>query len=58
VVRDEHGRPSLWIGGACNKNRAAFELRFRKLVEEVQTELKQEESQARASAREASLASV
>ncbi|HKW68061.1 MAG TPA: cytochrome c biogenesis protein ResB, partial [Terriglobales bacterium] len=58
VVRDEHGRPSLWIGGACNKNRAAFELRFRKLVEEVQTELKHEESQTRASAREASLASV
>ncbi len=58
VVRDEHGRPALWIGGACNKNRPAFELRFRKLVEEVQTELKQGESQARASAREASLASV
>ncbi|HYL94153.1 MAG TPA: cytochrome c biogenesis protein ResB [Terriglobales bacterium] len=58
VVRDEQGRPALWIGGACYKNRAAFELRFRKLVEEVQTELKQEESQARASAREASLASV
>lgn len=58
VVRDEHGRPALWVGGACNKNRAVFELRFRKLVEEVQTELKHEESQARASAREASLASV
>jgi cytochrome c biogenesis protein len=58
VVRDEHGRPALWIGGACNKNRPAFELRFRKLVEKVQTELEQEESQARASAREASLASV
>jgi cytochrome c biogenesis protein len=58
VVRDEHGRPALWVGGACNKNRAAFELRFRKLVEEVQTELKYQESQAHASAREASLASV
>ncbi|HKC70171.1 MAG TPA: cytochrome c biogenesis protein ResB, partial [Terriglobales bacterium] len=58
VVRDEQRRPSLWIGGACNKNRPAFELRFRKLVEEVQSELKHEESQARASAREASLASV
>jgi cytochrome c biogenesis protein len=58
VVRDDHGRAALWIGGASNKNRPAFELRFRKLVEEVQTELKQEESQARASAREASLASV
>ena len=58
VVRDDHGRPALWIGGACNKNRAAFEPRFRKLVEEVQTELKHEESQARASEREASLASV
>jgi cytochrome c biogenesis protein len=58
VMRDEHGRPALWIGGACNKNRAAFELRFRNLAEKVQTELKQEESQARASVREASLASV
>jgi cytochrome c biogenesis protein len=58
VVRDEHGRPALWIGGACNKNRAAFELRFCRLIEEIQTELKHEESQARASAREASLASV
>jgi hypothetical protein len=57
VVRDEHGRPALWIGGACNKNRGAFELRFRRLLEEVETELKQE-SPARASAREASLASV
>jgi len=53
-----HGRPALWIGGACNKNRPAFELRFRRLVEEVQTELKHDESPARASAREASLASV
>ena len=58
VVRDEHGRPALWLGGACNKNRPAFELRFRRLLEEVQTELKHKESQARASAREASLASV
>ncbi|HET7749119.1 MAG TPA: cytochrome c biogenesis protein ResB [Terriglobales bacterium] len=58
VVQDGQGRPAMWIGGACNKNRPAFELRFRKLVEEVQTELKHEESQARASEREASLASV
>lgn len=57
VVRDEQGRPALWIGGACNKNRGAFEPRFRRLLEEVETELKQE-SPARASAREASLASV
>ena len=58
VVRDGDGGAALWVGGACNKNRAAFELRFRKLVEEVQTELKHEESPVRASAREASLASV
>jgi cytochrome c biogenesis protein len=57
VVRDERGRPALWIGGSANKNRPAFELRFRRLIDEVQTELKQE-SQARASARQASLASV
>jgi cytochrome c biogenesis protein ResB len=57
VVRDERGRPALWIGGAANKNRAAFEQRFARLVEEVQTEVKQE-SHARSSARQASLASV
>ena len=57
VVRDERGRPALWIGGSCNKNRPAFEERFRRLLEEVQTELKQD-LPARASSREASLASV
>ena len=57
VVRDERGRPALWIGGAANKNRPAFEQRFQRLLAAVQTEL-QEESQARASSREASLASV
>jgi cytochrome c biogenesis protein len=57
VVRDEQGRAALWVGGAANKNRAAFEQRFGKLLQELQTELKRE-SQARASAREASLASV
>lgn len=57
VVRDERNRPALWIGGSCNKNRPAFEQRFHRLLEEVQTELKQE-SPARASSREASLASV
>jgi len=57
VVRDERGRPALWIGGSANKNRAVFEQRFRRLVEELQTELKQE-TQARASTPEASLASV
>ncbi len=57
VVGDEQGRPALWIGGSANKNRAAFEERFRRLIQEVQTEL-QHESPARASSREASLASV
>lgn len=57
VVRDERGRPALWIGGSANKNRPAFELRFQRLLDEVQTELKKE-SQACASEREASLASV
>jgi cytochrome c biogenesis protein len=56
VVRDQRGRPALWLGGAVNKNRAAFEQRFRRLVEEIQSEL--EQSPARASAPEASLASI
>ncbi len=39
-VRDARGRLNLWIGGTANKNKDVFEERFRKLVEEIESELK------------------
>jgi len=39
-VRDPRGQLMLWIGGTANKNKDVFEQRFRKLVEQIQTELK------------------
>jgi cytochrome c biogenesis protein len=39
-VQDAAGKLSLWIGGSSNRNRDAFELRFKRLVEQIQKELK------------------
>ena len=39
-VRDSRGQLVLWIGGAANKNKEAFEHRFRSLVEEVKKQVK------------------
>jgi cytochrome c biogenesis protein len=39
-VRDERGRLMLWIGGTANKNKDMFEQRFRKLVDQIESELK------------------
>ncbi len=39
-VRDVRGRLMLWIGGTANKNKDAFEQRFRELVEQIESELK------------------
>jgi cytochrome c biogenesis protein len=39
-VTDARGRLTLWIGGAANKNKEVFEQRFRKLVEQIESELK------------------
>ena len=41
-VRDAQGRLSLWVGGTANRNRDAFELKFKKVVEQIQKELKPE----------------
>jgi cytochrome c biogenesis protein len=38
-VRDARGQLMLWVGGTANKNKDAFEQRFRKLVEEIRTDL-------------------
>jgi cytochrome c biogenesis protein len=39
-VRDARGQLKLWIGGTANKNKEAFEQRFRDLVEQIESELK------------------
>lgn len=40
VYDQQTGRYSLWIGGSANRNRDAFEERFKELVALVETELK------------------
>jgi cytochrome c biogenesis protein len=39
-VRDAKGNLQLWIGGNSNKNKDAFENRFRDLVAQIESELK------------------
>jgi cytochrome c biogenesis protein len=39
-VRDSRGRLMLWVGGSANKNKDAFEQRFRELVAQIESELK------------------
>lgn len=39
-VIDAQGHRALWIGGTANRNRDAFELKFKKTVEQIEQELK------------------
>ena len=39
-VQDASGKLTLWIGGSANRNRDSFEMKFRKIVDEIQKELK------------------
>jgi cytochrome c biogenesis protein len=39
-VRDARGQLTLWIGGTANKNKDVFEQRFRKLIEQIESEIK------------------
>ncbi|MBZ5705976.1 MAG: cytochrome c biogenesis protein ResB [Acidobacteriia bacterium] len=56
-VLDARGRLVLWVGGAANKNKDAFEERFQKLVGEIESELKvRSEAQIRVQEEETSLA--
>ena len=41
-VVDARGRTALWIGGTANRNRDAFEVRFKHVVEQIQKELQPE----------------
>jgi cytochrome c biogenesis protein len=54
-VREPSGRIVLWIGGAANKNKDVFEERFRKLVGEIESQIKVQ-PKPRTETREASLA--
>jgi len=38
-VLDGNGRPALWLGGTANRNRDAFEHKFKQLVDGIQKEL-------------------
>ncbi len=39
-VVDARGQTLLWVGGTANRNRDAFELRFKNVVEQIQKEVK------------------
>ncbi len=39
-VRNGNGQLALWVGGTANRNRDAFEERFKNLVEQIKKELK------------------
>ncbi len=60
-VTNGNGRSSLWVGGTVNRNRDAFELKFKQIVAEIEKELKpagaaSEEARAAVSAGTASIA--
>jgi cytochrome c biogenesis protein len=38
-VIDASGHPVLWVGGTANRNRDAFDLKFKKVVEQIHKEL-------------------
>lgn len=58
-VVDARGRLALWVGGAANKNKEAFEERFQKLVGEIEAELKlRSQACARVQEEETSLVGV
>jgi cytochrome c biogenesis protein len=45
-VLDEGGRLMLWVGGTANRNRDAFEQKFKKLIERIQSELQPQDAEA------------
>ena len=51
-VHDGSGNVALWIGGAANRNRDAFEQKFQKLVEEIKEQLKTRKTERRLSVSE------
>jgi cytochrome c biogenesis protein len=45
-ARNAGGQLVLWVGGTANKNKDAFEQRFRDLVQEIESEINQLQSKA------------
>jgi len=45
-VAEAEGKMTLWVGGTANRNRDAFELKFKKIVEAIEKELKPESASA------------
>jgi len=41
-VQNADGSLVLWVGGSANRNREAFEEKFKSVVEEIRTELRPE----------------
>jgi len=39
---DANGRMVLWVGGTANRNRDAFEIKFQRVIEQIQKELQTE----------------
>jgi hypothetical protein len=54
-VQEANGKLTLWVGGLANRNREAFEERFRGLVNKIEAEVKKE-SEAPAHTRVPSIA--
>lgn len=54
-VQEANGKLTLWVGGLANRNRDAFEERFRELVSKIEAELKKP-AEAPASTRVPSIA--
>jgi cytochrome c biogenesis protein len=57
-VRGPEGRLTLWLGGAANKNREAFQDKFTRIADRVQEEIKKVRAEARAPEPAKSLAEV
>lgn len=45
-VTDAHGNSVLWVGGTANRNRDAFEQKFKDVVAQIQKELKSQSAAA------------
>jgi cytochrome c biogenesis protein len=54
-VLGSRGQLALWIGGTANRNRDAFELKFKNVVEQIKNELKAETARS-AAAQDVSIA--
>jgi cytochrome c biogenesis protein len=52
AVSDARGKPVLWIGGQCNKNRDRFEQKFNELIANIGAELESASAMPRATKKE------